>query len=166
MNDSIDRSRPELVEEERFFSKIERYKRMLDYTKHLRDAKRDLSKEFFKSLWTFSSGAMALSVTLVSGIFGSEFKEAHLFLFASWLCFTVCILSTMLSVHASQKAYKMEIDDISNDMAARREIGAESPECRKWCNIAGRLETLAFVFFILGIVTLLMFVLMNIVGSK
>ena len=118
-------------EESRFFSKIEKYKRYIKYTEHLREAKRDISKEYYRSLWTFSSGALALSISLVSGIFGAEFNRAHSYLFTSWVFFSLCILSTMISVRLSQSAYRVEIEDIYKDIGAKRDIAPLSERCVK-----------------------------------
>jgi len=148
-------------EESKYFSKIEKYKRHIKYAEHLTEAKRDISKEYYRSLWTFSSGALALSITLVSGILGAEFNQAHSFLFGSWVFFSLCILSTMISVRISQSAYRVEIEDIYKDISAHRDIAPLSERCVKCSKWAEWLEILAFLLFILGMIMMAYFIYSN-----
>ncbi len=138
------------------------YQIMLDYSKGLTNTERDLSKEYFKSLWTFSSGALGLSITLVSGAFGASFNHGYSYLYISWVLFTACILFTMFSVKANQRAYRHEKDAIYDDLSRGTDISSDA-SCGGWDKATNVTELFASIFFISGIVLMICFINENVI---
>lgn len=125
------------------------------------ETKQYLAKEYSKYLWTFSGGAIGLSVTLVSGAFGSSLKGGLNILLISWVFFAICIFLTMCSNKASQKSFSIEIDTLCNEIA-KNGVASTSHYRGKYVTFAKIFDYSASVSFFVGLASLLWFIYRNI----
>jgi hypothetical protein len=83
------------------------------YDKHAGQAWTDQqasSDEFDKSLMTFSSGALGLSLSFIKDIVPLDKAGFLCWLFISWVSFSLCIVATMASFPFSIQAQKTHLD--------------------------------------------------------
>lgn len=122
------------------------------------EGKRDTSKSYDQAMLMLSAGALGLSVTFVQN-FVPDDKPAQLeyLLFAAWVLFTVALSCTLTSFLTAHEAYRVALDELNQ---AIRESRAVDPRNRlsDWTY---RLNRSALVFFILGVLCLIMFVALN-----
>lgn len=137
------------------------YDRVVQHGVRLSEEEQFLWKEYAKILLTFSGGAVALSVTLVSGVLGPKLINYFEILFRAWFFFTVCIVLTMISFKTNQIAYRKEIDLLYKEYSDKGE--ASEKEYRGfWIIITEILVILSTVGFLIGLFLLLKFVAKNI----
>lgn len=120
-----------------------------------------LAKEYSKYLWTFSGGAIGLSVTLVSGAFGSSLKCGLNILIISWVFFAFCIFLTMCSNKASQKSFSIDIDTLWNEIA-KKGVASTSHYSGFYVKLVKILDIIASISFFGGLTFLLCFIYKNI----
>ncbi|UCD64429.1 MAG: hypothetical protein JSW34_03065 [Candidatus Zixiibacteriota bacterium] len=146
-------------EEQRFFSKVERYKRNLEYTKGCQQRERQLAQDYSRALWNFSGAGLVLSITLV-GMFGVDLCLYRSYLIASWILFVFCILMAMASVRLCHLGYKRQTRAIHKEIYEKKEL-TTGARCRYIWIAAETFEVVAGVAFLAGIISLLIFVYKN-----
>lgn len=140
-------------------SDIENYEINLEHGRGLVLTEQALGRDFYKALLALSGGALGLSVTLVSGVFGPNLLKLNLqYLYFSWLLFVLSIVCILISIKASHKAFEIEIEDLYEDLSSA------SPERYQgfWVKASAYLDGASFLMFLAGIVLLLLFVFNNI----
>ncbi len=85
------------------------------YLEHLKQAWEDLqsgSDEFDKSILTYSSDALGVSVAFIKDIVPLANANGLLLLYGSWITFGLAIVTTVLSFQLSVKAQKTHVDHL------------------------------------------------------
>jgi len=121
-----------------------------------------LGRDFNHALLTFSGGALVVSVTLVSGAFGTSLLECYLpLLFVSWLLFGISILCTISSIQTSQISFQKDLEILySNiDKVSGRYEGA-------WVQTTKWLSRIAFGLFAVAMTLLFLFILLNLISAE
>jgi len=133
----------------------ENYQVYLDERKMLIYAERETAQQFDKAVLTLAAGALALSITFIKHIAPNPKEESLWFLTAVWVCFSVSILSTLVSFLTSQAAcrkYRHLLDSKSATLI---------PEAATATNV---LNYSSIGFFIFGVLFLVFFTSVNIGG--
>lgn len=141
------------------------------------EGERSQSDLFDKSILTIASGAFAISLGVVSGSIGSKNLVYIWALALSWVLFGVCIVLTLISFLTSQHAYVSQVEKLEADYTSitkrdtllEGEGSAESPSDGVKNNknrakaITGYLNTGSLLSFIVALMLLGFFVILNIV---
>jgi len=136
------------------------YTTMLNHTAKLTETEQTLGVLYTKLLCTFSGGTIGLSITLVSGAFGSQLTQGFHYLAWSWVVFAICIVIALLSVRASQNAFKKDRRRIYEEYQRDGRVGVQ-PYRGFWVKATKWLERVATLAFISGVILIGFFVAKN-----
>ena len=129
--------------------------------KLLIDAQQQSYQQFDKAILTLSSGGLGVSIIFLRDILPLEQITNYCFLIGSWILFTISILCTLISFLTSQYAYDEQLELIN-----RYFLNKDSDALTKkntFAQITGGLNISAAVFFILAVISTIMFVSINII---
>lgn len=135
-----------------------KYQVYLDERKALIDANREAARLFDKAILTLTAGAFGLSLAFIRQIAPSIREGTIYCLIFGWAGFSLSLLSTLISFLSSQYACKrqieiLELDYIDNQNSLKeKNIPAILTKC---------LNILSIFFFILGLVFLAIFIILN-----
>jgi len=147
------------------------YQVYLDERRALIQAEKTGSQQFDKAILTLAAGALAISLTFVQNLAPHPEKWTIWFLSISWVAFILSILSTLCSFLTSQSAFRKQVKIIEkrllpsvenlkgNSDSAKGSFDNNNPMA-KWTK---RLNISSIICFILGIVFLATFSIINIV---
>ena len=134
------------------------YKINLEHGRALISTEQLLGRDFSKAILAFAGGALALSVTLVSGALGKTLLNSNLpNLYWSWFLFSLSILSTIYSFKTAQISFQTEIANLYENI----DSNTSERYTGKWVSATAILEFLSLIFFIFGILFLMNFVSTN-----
>jgi magnesium-transporting ATPase (P-type) len=136
-------------------NKQEEYKVYLEERKQLIEAERETAQQFDKAILTLAAGALALSITFINQIAPNPKPHSIYFLVGAWILFCASLLSTLISFLTSQVACRKQRDILDNKISSKKNNKAAS-----WTN---GLNYCSIVFFILGVVSLIVFSAINLV---
>ncbi len=111
-------------------------------------------RSFDKALLTFSSGAIALSITFLEKF--SPGSNIHL-LIASWLFWLLSILFQLISYYISAKAMREELSILNEQY---RDYKSEA-KINKWTGWPSRTNLIALSSFLIGTILFLIFIIQN-----
>jgi hypothetical protein len=133
------------------------YEVYIEERKLLVDALREGARSFDKTILALASGAFGLSLTFIRQIVPNIKSGTIFMLICSWVCFCICLLSTLISFLTSQSAClkQIEILEAEPDKKASIENKNKSSDCTR------RLNILSISIFILGIIFLISFSISN-----
>lgn len=135
------------------------YDTYLKERESLVDSEREGAKSFDKFVLTLSAGAIALSLTFINQIASEIFPWTIWFLVTAWGSLVLSMLSTMLSLLTSQASCRKQ-RDILDDLYKNKHNNVEQGNILSiWTN---RLNITSMIFFILGVIFLLTFSIINI----
>ena len=150
-------------EKQETLSEEERKSRWEDYCKYHDKAVESItasSDEFDKSLLTYSSGALGLSLAFIKDIVKLENAIALSWLYWSWLFLVSCIVLTIASYRLSIHAQQRRLDDARRFYTERDEkaFNRETVWSRMldWCAYLGA------AFFLAGVLSTVLFVYFNV----
>lgn len=130
--------------------------KMSDEQQSYRDLLQELSvksqEQYDKTVITLSTGALGLSFAFIKDIVNIKIANNLNFLTGSWICFTLSVLSVLLSFLASKYAL---------DKAIIAEDNNEEITTNKVDLITTILNWLSAIFFIVGLVFMIVFVDLN-----
>lgn len=124
--------------------------------KLLIDAQQQSYQQFDKAILTLSSGGLGVSIIFLRDILPFEQITNYYFLIGSWILFTISITCTLVSFLTSQYAYNEQLELIN-----RYFLNKDSDALTKkntFAQITGGLNISAAVFFILAVISTIMFV--------
>lgn len=116
------------------------------------------TENFDKYMLTFSSGALALSLGFIKDVVKPENAVSLDWLLASWICFLLCILSTLVSFRVSIRALEkmsLYLDEFylkGKAEAFNKHLEDFWTKAVDWC------AYLAIAFFIIGLTCTMVFV--------
>ena len=128
--------------------------------KLLIDAQQQSYQQFDKAILTLSSGGLGVSIIFLRDILPLEQITNYYFLIGSWILFTISILCTLISFLTSQYAYDEQLELI-NRYFLNKDSDALTKKNR-FAQITEGLNISAAVFFILAVISTIMFVSINI----
>ncbi|MDE1889230.1 MAG: hypothetical protein KGJ87_07580 [Planctomycetota bacterium] len=129
----------------------------LEERKQLIGAERETAQQFDKAILTLAAGALALSITFIKQIAPHPKSQSIYFLIAAWTFFSLSILSTLISFLKSQDACRRQREILDQDRLSKPHDNKNS--AANWTN---RFNWLSIVFFISGIISLIIFSVFNI----
>jgi len=137
-------------------NKQEEYQIYLEERKQLIAAERETAQQFDKAILTLAAGALALSITFINQIAPNPKPHSVYFLIGAWILFCFSLLSTLISFLTSQVACRKQRDILDDKLSSKE--NNKSNKAALWTN---RLNYFSIVFFILGVVSLIVFSAMN-----
>jgi preprotein translocase subunit SecE len=137
-------------------NKQEQYQVYLEERKQLIAAERDTAQQFDKAILLLAAGALALSITFINQIAPNPKPVSIYFLIVAWVLFCTSLLSTLISFLTSQVACRKQ-RDILDDKIADKSNNKDN-RATSWTN---RLNYFSITFFILGVVSLIIFSALN-----
>jgi hypothetical protein len=135
-----------------------KYKVYLEERKLLVDASREGARSFDKTILALASGAFGISLTFIRQIVPNIKSGTIFMLICSWVCFCICLLSTLISFLTSQSACLKQIEILEAEPDKKvniEDIKNKSSDCTR------RLNILSISVFILGIIFLISFSISN-----
>ncbi len=138
----------------------EQIRRQELYDTHANQARIDQqssSDEFDKSLLTFSSGALGLSLAFIKDVVPLEKAEHLNWLYFSWISFAFCIVATIASFPLGIQAQKIHLEYLykyyiqqQNEFLNKKSRWSKAVTCcaivGSICFLAGLLGTMIFVY--------------------
>ena len=128
--------------------------------KLLIDAQQQSYQQFDKAILTLSSSGLGVSIIFLRDILPLEQITDYCFLIASWILFTISIICTLISFLASQYAYGEQLKLI--DAYFLKKDSDALANKNRFAQITEGLNIFAAVFFILAVISTIMFVSINI----
>lgn len=128
--------------------------------KSLIEAQQQCYQQFDKAILTLSTGGLGVSIIFLRDILPFEQITNYWFLIGSWILFTISILSTLISFLTSQYAYSVQLRLIE-EYFLEKDSDALTKKNR-FAQITGGLNISAAVFFILAVISTIVFVSINI----
>lgn len=133
---------------------------MSDKKQSYRDLLQELSvksqEQYDKTLITLSTGALGLSFAFIKDVVDIKGASDINFLTGAWICFTLSVLSVLLSFLSSKYAL---------DQAIVAEDNNEEVKANRMDLITTILNWLSAAFFIVGLIFIIVFVKINL-GEK
>jgi hypothetical protein len=143
-----------------------KYKTYLEERKSLIDAKLAGSLLFDKAILALAGGAFGLSLTFIRPILPDIRPWTLTVLQCAWIGFGVSLLSTLISVLASQSACARQVEileaELRDDNLGHKKCDLEN----RPANWTGWLNKLSIGTFIIGAALLAIFVSVNLVPKK
>ena len=144
----------------------ERYEEyLLEERKSLFFAIIEQAKSFDRWILTLAGGTFGLSLIFINQIAPNPKSETIGFLITGWALFAASILSTLLSFLLSQETCYSQIKDIQKLLNNEIDRSKEMP-----LNLFGRitkgLNYNSMIAFLLGVVFLITFATLNLLGTK
>ncbi len=116
------------------------------------------TENFDKYLLTFSSGALALSLGFIKDVVKPENAVSLHWLLASWICFLLCILSTLVSFRVSIRALE-KMGPYLDEFYLKGQAEAFNKHLEDfWTKAVDWCAYLAIAFFIIGLTCTMVFV--------
>ncbi len=136
-----------------------RYDTYLKERETLIDSEREGAKSFDKFILTLSAGAIGLSLTFITKIASNILPWSIWLLIIAWGTLVLSMLSTMVSLLTSQASCRKQ-RDILDELYKKQnnDVGQDNT----LSILTNRLNIASMVFFILGVVFLLTFSIINI----
>ncbi len=137
-----------------------------EYRRKVWDDLKSGSENFDKYLLTYSSGALALSLSFIKEVVPLDEAICKSSLIASWIAFLFCILVTLISFRISIRALERMVPHLNKFYlegdAEAFDKHLEDPWAKavEWC------ANLGILFFVLGLIFTMIFVGTNMTGVK
>jgi hypothetical protein len=141
---------------------VEYHRAFYDNRKVFLDAELTASKSFDKTMTTLSAGALSLSLTFVAQLGNHRVASTVIWLKATWVLFGSALVFILLSFICSQYAWRQARD--REDWAFQNE-GQTPTGGNGWAKTTQVLNWFCLGFFILGVVALLWFSILNYSGE-
>lgn len=128
-----------------------------------RDNQNKMSDEFDRNLLALSSGALGVSLAFIKDIVPFKGAGFRCSLYASWISFSICVLSTLMSFRFSMNANSVYMDYLYKYYIENRQ---EYFNRRSGWSIANTVcAILGVVFFIIGLLSTIIFAIGNLSRS-
>jgi hypothetical protein len=134
-----------------------KYKTFIDERASLDNTQKESSQYFDKSILTLAAGALGLSLTFIDKIAKTPQGYTYPFLYWSWIFFCGSLLSTLSSLLTSQHACRKQIEILEKTYFGEQGVNT----CNFLAKITSFLNWLSIILFILGIIGLVIFSILN-----
>lgn len=141
------------------------YKDYLEYRQYLLDRHVESARSFDRAVNALAGGALLLSVTFVDQIIGDDGPTFACALLIAWGSLALSLLANLTSIWAAERDYFESVKSLDAAYAADRFPDHLETLSRfeKW--VPG-LNRAALISFIIGVVFLVIFALVNLGGGK
>ena len=124
------------------------------------------SENFDKYLITFSTGALALSLTFIKDIVPLRNATCIPLLILSWVTFTLCILVTLVSFRISIRALE-RMSPVLDDFYLNGNVDAFNKHLEDpWTKAVDKCAWAGIILFVLGLIFTMIFVSANVLEAK
>lgn len=134
------------------------YKLYLDERKWLMDARLKSTLAFDRSILVLLGGAFALSLTIITRVFPNIKFGTKWILICAWILFYLCLLSNLISFLTSQSACSKQIKIVEKELLGTSNIQSLKNKPALWTNA---LNIISIITFILGVISLAIFSILN-----
>lgn len=137
----------------------EKYKVYLEERAKLVQFQAEETHKYDKAILTLAGGAFGFSLAFIKEIVPSVRPGTYVWLLASWGCFGLSLLSTMVSFLVSQSACRKQIEIVEKEFFDDNKQETPKNRAAGWTfglNIA------SVAAFVLGVVLLVVFVAVNV----
>lgn len=93
------------------------------YRDHLVDAQREAHAAFDKTVLSLSGGALGISFAFVRDIIADKPPVNLWLLIAAWVCWGLCVTSTLVSYYTSHKGLRSAIKRVDDGTVCEKPIG-------------------------------------------
>ena len=135
-----------------------KYKTYIDERASLNTAEKESSQFFDKSVLTLAAGALGLSLTFIDKIAKTPKESTFPFLYLAWIFFCASLLSTLISLLTSQHACRKQREILEKDYFEEQSVNT----CNLQAKVTSFLNWVSIILFILGIVGLIIFSILNV----
>lgn len=125
------------------------------YKQWLKQTEQKLSENFDKTMLTITGGALALSITFVKDIIGSDKMLSGWLLITSWASLTICLVIILVAFYMGLKAYRKAQEQVDAG-----NIDEETPG-GFFSKILNVLNTLSICLLSVGLISLFTFSYLN-----
>jgi len=141
-------------------SEEQKYKVYLEERKSLIEAELEESRLFDRAILTLSAGAFGLSLAFIRQIAPTIRDGSQFLLICSWACFSLSILSTLISFLTSQSACSRQRDILESEYFNHNNERNKNTKNKPafWTK---RLNVVSIATFILGVMFLAIFSMIN-----
>ena len=126
-----------------------------NYRKSLNSLEQKSQESYDKTVLMLSSGALAVSITLIKDFLGVEELQSLCLLFMAWIAWCSSVTSVLLSHYFSRLAVREAIKQVDNDKIYKENAGG------RFDKFTASLNNLSGLFFILGLFLLIFFIFNN-----
>jgi len=146
----------------------ERYSRYLRTREWYIDRQQNQWEQFDKHLLYLAAGSFGISFSFISNIVKKPLPEYAWLLVLSWFLMALSIFSTLFSFISSHHAFSKTIDILDTEEINGRKDGKEIKHILKipYANLTLNLNRCSLLFFILGILIMLIYIMINFGGNK
>jgi hypothetical protein len=132
-----------------------------EYRRKVWDDTKSGAENFDKYMLTFSGGALALSLGFIKDVVKPEQAVSLDWLLASWICFLLCILSTLVSFRVTIRALERMVPHL-NEFYLKGNAGAYNRHLDDyWTRAVDWCANLATALLIIGLMCTMVFVHRN-----
>jgi hypothetical protein len=156
VEDNTDNNHSEMPEEER----LARWEEFCKYRDKAWDDITASSDDFDKSLLTYASGTLGLSLAFIKDIVKIDSATALPCLYWSWIFLTACIVITIASFRISIEAQKRHL--ITAQRVFLEDDEEASNKGNAWSTLLDICAYVGATFFLAGVVTTVLFVYLNV----
>ena len=136
----------------------------LEERKLLLQAEKEGIQQFDKAILTLAAGALAISITFIDQIAPHPKSETIYFLVGGWVAFIISLIVTLASFLTSQKACSKQIAILEHDyFESASEPNNQKNNLAIWTS---RLNIASIVAFVIGVILLASFSILNIAIPK
>lgn len=126
------------------------------YRAHLEQLRVQQVTAFDSSIVNLASGALGLSVVLLTAL-AALMPPVHIWvLFGAWIVFVLCIVANLISYQAGAKAAEVEMTALDAEMQ-----GEQPAKTGKWRTLTLYLNRIVVFLFPIGAIFLLVFAALN-----
>jgi len=129
---------------------------MKKYREGLVETQRKLNESYDKLIITLSGGSLALSITFLKDIIGSNEICYPFLLLAAWGLFVLSLTSILSEILFGIKAHKKAIEQVDNGTIHKEKVGGKSSS---WSSAA---HWVASISLVLGLLFISIFAFLNI----
>lgn len=129
-------------------------KQLESYREKLEIGANDNQREFDKAVIALSGGALGISIGLLKDVFGRATVSATGFLLAAWVFWAISLAATLYSFYFSAKAYREELKRLDDHITYL-------PKRNSWTILTAFLNAASGILFILGIISIIVFLKFN-----
>jgi len=140
-------------------SQEEAYKVYLDERSKLIQSQAEETHKFDKAILTLAAGAFGFSLAFIKEIVPCMRDGTFVWLLISWGCFGLSLLSTLVSFLVSQSACRKQIELVEKEFF---ELKKQERQKNKLAGWTFSLNVGSISAFILGVVFLVVFVVVNV----
>ena len=140
----------------------EKYRVYIDERAKLIQYQAEDTHKFDKAILTLAGGAFGFSLAFIKDIVPCIRAGTYALLLASWACFSLSLLSTMLSFLVGQSACKKQIKIMEMEYFDKGSAKEQVPQKNIQASWTFGLNIGSIVAFILGVALLVVFVAVNV----